>query len=252
MTRQNTPSRNEQLQYGDQLISYSVTYAKRKTLGITVRADLSVNVRAPLESDLASVAEIVLKHAPWILRQQQNFAERPPKQPPRRAEAEAIYRYLGRDLRLKVMKLADNQPLPEQIKVDKDILRVWVKDPQDKKRVESLIEKWYRQQAEIVFLRRLLTQFPRFKQYPIHLPELAIRRMKARWGSCGTNGKITLNLKLIHEDEALIDYVIIHELCHLIEHNHSKHFYALLDRILPDWRARRQRLNETAANHETE
>jgi predicted metal-dependent hydrolase len=248
MSRKNNPSQQEQLQYGDQLISYSVTYAQRKTLGITVRADLSVNVRAPQESDPASVAEIVLKHVPWILRQQQKFAERPPKQPPRRFEAEETHRYLGRDLRLKVTKLADDQPARKQIKVDNGILQVWVKDPQDKKSVESLIEGWFRQQAEIVFLSRLLAQFPRFKQYPIQLPELAIRRMKARWGSCGTNGKITLNLKLIHVDEALIDYVIIHELCHLIEHNHSKHFYALLDRILPDWRARRQRLNETEMN----
>jgi predicted metal-dependent hydrolase len=68
--------------------------------------------------------------------------------------------------------------------------------------------------------------------------------MKARWGSCGANGKVTLNLKLIQVSKPLIDYVITHEICHLIEHNHSKHHYALLDRMLPDWRTRRQQLNE--------
>jgi predicted metal-dependent hydrolase len=71
-----------------------------------------------------------------------------------------------------------------------------------------------------------------------------MRRMKARWGSCGTNGVITLNLKLMQAELASIDYVIVHELCHLIEHNHSKRYYALLGKMMPDWRARRQRLNE--------
>jgi predicted metal-dependent hydrolase len=69
--------------------------------------------------------------------------------------------------------------------------------------------------------------------------------MRARWGSCNTKGLITLNQKLIHLDPKLIDYVIMHELCHLVEHNHSKRFYSLLAVMMPDWNDRRQRLNET-------
>jgi predicted metal-dependent hydrolase len=67
--------------------------------------------------------------------------------------------------------------------------------------------------------------------------------MKARWGSCGAVGHIILNLRLIHMPIELIDYVVIHELCHLKEHNHSPRYYALLDRALPDWRERRAALN---------
>jgi predicted metal-dependent hydrolase len=89
---------------------------------------------------------------------------------------------------------------------------------------------------------------PRFQHLPIHSPKLTIRRMKSRWGSCGANGAVTLNLKLIQVGKPLIDYVIVHELCHLVEHNHSKRYYALLDRMLPDWRTRRQRLNESEVN----
>jgi len=75
-------------------------------------------------------------------------------------------------------------------------------------------------------------------------PELRIRTMQKRWGSCTETGVITLNLKLIQVPKALIDYVIIHELCHLKEHNHSHAYYHLLDRVLPDWRARRDELNK--------
>lgn len=85
--------------------------------------------------------------------------------------------------------------------------------------------------------------FPRVAHLDIALPPLTIRRMKTRWGSCSRDGKIILNLRLIQAPIPYIDYVIVHELCHLKEHNHSKRYYALLDTTMPDWRDWRQRLN---------
>jgi len=69
--------------------------------------------------------------------------------------------------------------------------------------------------------------------------------MKARWGSCSGGGRVTLNLRLMQVNTDLIDYVILHELCHLKELNHSKRFYALMTRILPDWRDKRHTLNRS-------
>ena len=66
--------------------------------------------------------------------------------------------------------------------------------------------------------------------------------MKRRWGSCTKNGRILLNLQLIQTSPSCIDYVITHELCHLIEHNHTAAFYQLLDGAMPDWRKRKRRL----------
>jgi predicted metal-dependent hydrolase len=74
---------------------------------------------------------------------------------------------------------------------------------------------------------------------------MKIRSMKSRWGSCTGKGKITLNLKLIYMPVDLIDYVVLHELCHLKELNHSPAFYALLSRVMPNWKAQRKRLNST-------
>lgn len=76
-------------------------------------------------------------------------------------------------------------------------------------------------------------------------PPLAVRRMKTRWDSCSRAGEIRLNPRLIQAPRACIDYVIIHEFCHLQEHNHGKRYYALLDRALPEWRELRQKLNST-------
>jgi len=67
--------------------------------------------------------------------------------------------------------------------------------------------------------------------------------MKSRWGSCSTHGAITLNLNLVQASAPLIDYVIVHELCHLREFNHSPRFWALVASVIPDWKTRRKALN---------
>ena len=72
---------------------------------------------------------------------------------------------------------------------------------------------------------------------------VSIRSFKSRWGSCQPPDQITLNLKLMQVPKVYIDYVIMHELCHLKEYNHSRRFYALLNRVLPDWKEKRERLN---------
>jgi len=72
-----------------------------------------------------------------------------------------------------------------------------------------------------------------------------VREQASRWGSCSADGSIRMNARLIGYDEALIDYVCAHEACHLLEMNHSRRFYSLLDQIMPDHRARRTRLRET-------
>ena len=74
------------------------------------------------------------------------------------------------------------------------------------------------------------------------LPAVQVRQMRSRWGSCTAQGKITLNLKLVMVPRQMIDYVIVHELCHLVEHNHGKGFYELLSRVMPAWREVRERL----------
>jgi predicted metal-dependent hydrolase len=88
--------------------------------------------------------------------------------------------------------------------------------------------------------------YPLISRQGVPFPEIKVRKMKRRWGSCQTNGCITLNLRLIQASIPYIDYVMIHELCHLVEPNHSRRFYALLDALLPDWRGRRERLNRLA------
>ncbi|MCA0455393.1 MAG: M48 family metallopeptidase [Chloroflexi bacterium] len=230
----------QSVQFGTTTIDYELTYSERKTLAIHVYPDGSVVVDAPMGSSFEAVEAKVKKRGGWILRQQRQFETYAAPNPLQKQYVSGeSYRYLGRQYRLKVMADA-----VERVSLSRGYLTVSVQDTADKAHIQKLITAWYRQQAKRVFAERLKVCYPRVEPYGLTYPEVSIRQMKARWGSCTADGKIILNLILIHVPKHLIDYVILHELCHLKEHNHGTAFYGLLARVLPDWEAQRRQLNQ--------
>jgi len=228
-----------QLQYGDTLIEYHLIFAQRKTLDISVHPDLSVMVTAPEGAAPTTIEAKVRKRAAWILRQQREFELYLPQTPPRQYMSGETHRYLGRQYRLKVVE--DDI---ETVRLTRGFL--WVSTPEkaNTERVKKLLSGWYLKQAQRVFHERMKSMLPRFARIDLTPPAISIQTMTSRWGSCTEDGTITLNLKLMQVPKPYIDYVIVHELCHLVEHNHSRRFYLLLDRMMPDWGDRRKRLNE--------
>jgi predicted metal-dependent hydrolase len=227
------------LQYGTTAIHYELTYVERTTLAIHVHPDGRVRVEAPLGTEFALVEEKVRKRAAWIVRQLRNIERFSVDQPPREYVSGETHHYLGRQYRLKVLQSATRK---EIVKMERGRILVYARDPQDRKHVGELLDGWYRKQAQRVFAERLDEWLPRFERYGIQRPEVVIRQMKSRWGSCTPAGKIMLNLRLIQQPKQSIDYVIVHELCHQVEHNHSPAFYALLRRVMPDWERRKERI----------
>src|SRR6266487_266596 len=226
------------LQFGSTTIEYSVSFAKRKTAAVAVHPDLQVIITAPEGCEAATIEALIRKRATWILRQQQQFAIYAPPETPRAYVSGESYRYLGRQYRLKVL-----EGQLEDVRQERSLIYVMVPDRSNAKQVQNVLEQWYRNNAKRIFYERLEVCYPRIKRLGIAYPPLAIRFMKTRWGSCSLSGLITLNPRLVQTPLDCIDYVLIHELCHLKEHNHSKQYYQLLDQTLPDWRERRQKLN---------
>lgn len=226
------------LDYGNSTIRYELNRAARKTLEISVHPDLSVTVTAPEDSEMDRIEAKVKKRARWIIKQQQQFERYLPHLPPRQYVSGETHRYLGRQYRLKV-----TESMPERVKLSPGFLYIDTRDKANTGKVCQLLDEWYRRQARRVFAQQLARCFNRVEHLGVPYPEISIRVMKTRWGSCDGIGKITLNIKLIQVPKRYIDYVIIHELCHLKEHNHSKHFYQLLDRTMPDWKSRKSELN---------
>lgn len=225
------------IHYGNSRIIFELTYSQRKTLGIVVRPDRSVVVTAPEGSALESIEALVHKRGGWILKQQQELERYPEPQPERDYVSGESCAYLGRRYRLKVLESPK-----DIVKPTRGWLHVYAQN-NNPARIKRLVEGWYRSRARQIFAKRLEICYLRARHLGIPYPTLSIRTMEARWGSCPGPGRILLNTRLVQTPVACIDYVILHELCHLAEPNHTARFYELLSRMLPDWQKRREQLN---------
>lgn len=229
----------DKIQYGNSKIDYTLEFAKRKTLGIKVHPDKSVHVIAPLDSQLDLVKEKVKNKAAWILRQQDFFLSFHPITPPRKFVSGETHLYLGKQYKLKLIE-SEN----ESVKFYGGTIEVSVNSKSDKLQIEKLLKDWYKDKAEHHFNNLFEESLPLSKQFYKGTPTLKYRWMKKRWGSCDKDGQIHLNLELIKAPKKCIEYVIIHELCHLVYLNHSSAFYNLLEKVYPNWRETKDRLEQ--------
>lgn len=229
----------QQLTFGSKTIAFTLEYRKRKSLGIKVHPDSRVEVLAPLKATDAQVFSKLKTKAPWIIKQLDYFKSYKPATPPRLFINGETHLYLGRQYRLKIV--TDNTP---SVKAYRGQLWIHSKSvrPQN---LNIQLDEWYKQKALVVFADLLQETLPKFRRYKIAEPVLAVRAMSKRWGSCTPAGKIILNTELIKAPKGCIEYVIIHELCHLVHHNHAKDFHRLLNRMLPDWKKWKEKLEYT-------
>lgn len=231
--------------YGERRIPYRLSFSGRKRLRIVVKPDLSVLADAPNGFTVDEVQESIHSKAQWVIRQLGEFEEFHPLPTPHKFISGETFVYLGRQYRLKVLK-GENAPA----KLRGRFLYVTVTEKSDSKSVKVSLDSWYRARAEDTFRRYLDKCMEIARRHGVVEPSLTIRDMRTRWGSCTAAGRIILNLKLIHAPVHCIEYVVMHELCHLVHHNHSPRFYRLLARCMPDWEKRRALLRHIVFPHQ--
>ncbi|QTA84846.1 DUF45 [Desulfonema magnum] len=224
--------------FGNRTISFTLKFSRRKTLGITVNPDMSVTVTAPEGKETEAIKKIIKKRAPWILKQQRKFENAMPAVPPRQYVSGETWRYLGRQYRLKVCESG-----AEKVRLKGAFLTVEVKDRSDKRKIKALVNQWYRNRAADYFMGKAVRCHDLLRKYEIPLPDIQLRVMKTRWGSCTGRGIVLLNPELVKLPSHCVEYVIMHEMCHLKHHDHGTNFYKLLSRVMPDWEKRKQRLD---------
>lgn len=226
----------EEIKFGSRTINFTIQHLDRKTLGIKVHPRGQVEVQSPLDAEYTEVMERVRGKAPWILKQLDFFNTYRPATPSRKFVNGETHLYLGRQYRLKIVPDSENV-----IKAYRGQLWMHAVN-RETESLRSQLDKWYKQRASIVFTDLLEEAMPKFRRYKIEIPALSIRFMKKRWGSCTPSGKIILNTELIKAPKGSIEYVIVHELSHLVHYNHTKAFQQLQARILPDWKKWKDRL----------
>lgn len=239
------------LHYGQDKISYEVIRKdKSRKLRIKVHPDQRVVVTVPMQVTDEFIHNSVKKRARWIWQHVQDFAKQKSDVLPRRYVSGETQFYLGRRYVLKV--IID----PEQVagvKLIRGKLTVTLTHDDSNAsdgsnratKIKSLLDGWYQTKAKTIFAERLAAVLPQ-ANWVNGSPTFKILSMKKQWGSCSTQGNLVLNPHLVKAPKECIDYVILHELCHIAEYNHSDRFWRLLTQVMPHWREVKTQLDSMA------
>lgn len=225
----------------DQNIKFELIRKKVRNINMNLKPDMTIMVSANESVPLDVILEFVKSKGSWIKKNTSYFSD---AQSEMAHEKEYIsgeaFKYLGKQLRLKVLEGA-----PEGIKYSRGYLQLTVKNKIDIKHKANLVNQWFRERAKITFYDSMERMYPQVQKYNVKRPEIMIRTMKARWGSCIFDKSIVLlNFELIKAPKFCIDYVILHELVHFIHHKHDASFYCFLSSLMPDWKERKRILDE--------
>lgn len=211
---------------------HKLVRCKRKTLALIVENDGTLTVRAPLRMKEADIWHFIEAKTGWIKRKQAGVQK----------EAELLHQYvdgetflyLGKDIPLRIVSAEGSRMGSRKPALVMDDFFKLTKSAQP--RAASVFETWYKKQARSVLTERVefFARRHRFK-----VGKIRISSARTRWGSCSTKGTLSFTWRLVMAPLEVIDYVVVHELCHLKELNHSKAFWSQVEAILPDYKRRR-------------
>jgi len=234
---------NSSIQYGDTFIGFSIEPRATdvpKVL-IKVHPDCRVVAHVPPMTSHEEILQAVRKRARWICKQMRYFDQQRENILPRHYVSGESHFYLGRRHLLKVRGDAHSTPT---VKLLRGVLEVQARKTNPEK-TKSMLFNWYRVRAREVFDRRLEDVVSK-TLWINEKPSIRLLSMQTQWGSCSPKGQLTLNPHLVKAPRECIDYVLLHELCHIAEHNHSERFYRLMKQVMPHWKKVKERLDGMA------
>ena len=222
--------------YGNYSYTYELVKQDRKSLALTVKPDMGIVLKCPQEVEGERVEKFLKRKWSWMNKQLKFFAKvQRKKYQPEYISGESFF-YLGRQYKLVVKRSKK-----DSVKLLRGILQVeTVQSVKDGKYNKKLLDTWFKDKYQNVFQERFIEMQKRFdyKKMPI----LKVRSMSKRWGSFLNKEQIALNPKLIHTPKECIDYVIVHELCHMRYKDHSKKFWDFLEEKYPKWQKVKDKL----------
>jgi len=204
--------------------------------------DGRVRVSAPETMSDTAIRMAVISRIPWIRKQQSDFARQPRQSDREMVSGESHYLW-GKHYRLDVIE----RPGRHEIKLGHDRLQLYVGPGTSLVNRALVLDSFYRQ----VLKARVAELLPVWqKRAGVSVADWGVKKMKTKWGSCNTQARrIWLNLELAKKPPECLEYILVHELVHLLERNHNDRFKAHMDRLLPDWRERRELLNRMPLAH---
>lgn len=216
-------------------IPVSVILSQRKTNVIVVKPDMAVEFRGCLQNNWEGIEVALNKKSNLIRKKLCYFEQFDPPLVYNYENGETFY-YLGRQYRLKTSTSSQSR-----VRLMGKWFVAELPDIEDKERIKFLMDKWFRAKAVSKISERMQNLFHLLSHRVTDMPMLSFRKMKTRWGSC-SHDRIVFNTELIKTPVVCIDYIVVHELCHLLYPHHNKAFYRRLTQLMPDWKQRKQRL----------
>ena len=225
---------------GDRIVPYTLRRARRRTIGLTID-HRGLRVGAPHRAPLTEVETLIRKHGDWVAQKLEEWRER--RRPALQPLADGTrLPYLGGWLEIRLHSGNNRTNWQEG---ETPTLTLCLRSANGADAAKAVLEKALRQKAMQYFAPRLAHHAERFALAP---PPLALSSARTRWGSCSLRTGIRLNWRLIHCAPHIIDYVIVHELAHLREMNHSPRFWAIVGHYCPDYRNTRNELKKLSGS----
>ena len=202
-----------------------------------------VRISAPLRMNSETIRTFVISKMKWIKKQQSKLANLEREAAKEYVSQESHY-YLGR---LYLLKVIEQRSRPK-VALTHETIELHIRPNTAREKRKEIMAGWYRQRLREI-IPGLITQYEEMMK--VNVAEFAIKRMKTRWGSCNLRAKrIWLNLELAKKPIECLEYIVVHELAHLIERRHGTRFSALMDMFLPKWRLYKEMLNKRPLRHE--
>jgi predicted metal-dependent hydrolase len=226
------------MEFGGEAINFSIERAlRRKTVAISVGYD-GVRVLAPADLHLNRIIKIVRGRGPWLLRKQAGCRELGGAPIVREFVNGETFHYLGRAYRLR--RVTNRSAVATEVAARGAHLIASAQPGAEVADIRSALRRWYRARAKIQFVECVQRMALRLG---VQAPAVLIVDQSKRWGSCDVKGRVRLNWRLVMAPKSLIEYVIAHEVCHILERNHSRRFWRSLEIVMPDCEERVRRLS---------
>jgi hypothetical protein len=235
-----TPTSRD-LSLGERTVRFWIIRGHGRRVRIVILPDGRVHVHAPVRISETRILAFVRAKSKWIIRTLGKVADYARLPHPVHFISGEMIGYLGRSYPLKIIA---GKRGPVELTEDALIVRS-AREPSPAV-VRRRTEDWLRGRAEETFAFVLTRCLETTSRHGVPSPDWSVRWMKRRWGSCGRDGRVVFNIRLVQTPVECIEYVVMHELCHLKHHNHGGDYYALLTQCMPDWPRRKEALNRIA------
>jgi predicted metal-dependent hydrolase len=232
----------EQLKLGN--ITVDVIQKNIKNIHLSVHPPTGrVRISAPTRLDMDTIRVFAVSKLSWIKKQQAKF-ERQKREAPREFLNRESHYFKGKRYLLKVIE----KDVAPGVELKHNRIELYVRPQASKEKMKSVLDEWYRSQLK-ASLPTIIEKWER--KLNVKVNEFGIRKMKTKWGTCNREAKrIWLNLELAKKPVECLEYIVVHEMVHLLERSHNDRFVSLIDEFMPKWRFFKDELNSLPVRHE--